>query len=216
MKKWFTSQYRSVAVSLIGFVLAFLALLVVISQQGLSERTTAASLLVLTFAIFDIAGVLFTGRAFLNWQIEDRTAFMRWERGAVITATLANALGLLLLADLLHAAGDTYLAQLGVAAYLFGAALVMVAETRFLHDGEWNYVQVVSYVVLAFLGEAVLGAALLQTGLVAAWVGWTTLLWNLGWLLVMLIVRPRDVYYPVLHYVAPLLIGIALVASGWA
>ena len=214
MRIWFTTQYRAVAVSIISGLLTALALLIVISQQGISERTTAATLLVLTSAIFNFAGVLFTGRAFLKWQIEDRTAYMRWERGAVITATLANALGLVLVADLLHAVGDTYLAQLGVAAYLFGAVLVVVAETRFLHNGEWNYAQVVSYVVLAFLGEAVIGLALLQTGLVAAWAGWTTLLWNLGWLLVMLLVRPRDVYYPVLHYVAPLIIGITLVTAG--
>ena len=53
----------------------------------------------------------------------------------------------------------------------------------------------------------------MQTGLVAAWAGWATILWNLGWLLIMLIIRPRDIYYPVLHHVAPLLIGIALLTQ---
>jgi hypothetical protein len=85
-----------------------------------------------------------------------------------------------------------------------------VAETAYLGKREWNYPQIVLYVVLAFLAQAAFGASLLQTGLVAAWAGWATVLWNVGWLLVMLFVRPRDIYYPVLHHVAPLLIGIAL------
>jgi hypothetical protein len=73
----------------------------------------------------------------------------------------------------------------------------------------------VTYVVLALLAETVFGASLAQTGLVAAWVGWATIIWNLGLLLVMLIVRPHDIYFPVIHYVAPLAIGIVLLASGW-
>ncbi|GEM_PF-5949305 len=31
----------------------------------------------------------------------------------------------------------------------------------------------------------------------------------------MLVVRPREFYLPVLHLIAPLIIGIALVAGGW-
>jgi hypothetical protein len=71
----------------------------------------------------------------------------------------------------------------------------------------------VLYVVLAFLAQAALGTSLLQTRLVAGWVGWATIIWNLGWLLVMFIVRPRDIYYPVLHHVAPLIIGIAFLTQ---
>lgn len=215
MSRWFTSPYRVLTIAAACLVLVVLALLVVISQQGATERAIAASLLVLTHMIFQVAGILFTGRAIQNWQIEKRAAYLRWERGFVISATLACALGLVLLADLLHAAGDPFFAQLGMATYLLGTALVVVAETTFLHNSEWNYTQVVAYVVLAFLAQAAVGAALLQTGLVASWAGWAALLWNLGWLLLFLIVRPREMYYPVLHCVAPLLIGIALVTAGW-
>jgi hypothetical protein len=186
----------------------------VISQQGLSEHTIAASLLVLSFMVFGVSGVLYTGRAILKWQIEEASSHLIWERGLIIVATLAAVLGLALLEDMLRAAGDSFLALLGMVAYLFGAVLVVVAETAYLHNGEWNYTQIATYVVLAFLAQAAIGAALLQTGLVASWAGWATILWNLGWLLVMLIVRPRDIYYPVLHLVAPLVIGIALVAAG--
>ena len=164
---------------------------------------------------FEVSGILFTGRTMLNWQIEDRDAHMRWERSLVILPTVLTVLGLALLADLLSAAGDTFLAQLGAAAYLFGALLVVVTETTYLHNGEWNNPQVVTYVVLALLAQAAFGVALLQTGLVAVWAGWMTVIWNLGYLLIIAVFRPHEVYYPAIHFVAPLIIGLALLAGGW-
>jgi len=83
-------------------------------------------------------------------------------------------------------------------------------QSAYLHNREWVYPQIVFHVVLAFLAQAAFGAALLRTGLVAGWVGWATILWNLAWLVVLAIVSPRNMYFPVLHHVAPLLIGIAL------
>ncbi len=213
MRIWLTPQYRAVIVSLICFVLTALTLVVVMSMQGITERTVSASLLVLCGGVFNVGAVLFTGRFFLKWRIEDMASHMRWERGFVIAGTLIAVLGLVLLEDMLRAAGDIYLARLGMVTYLFGALLVVAAETTCLSSGEWNYPQIVMYVVLAFLAQAAIGLALLQTGLVAAWAGWATVIWNLGWLLLMLIVRPRDSYFPVLHLFAPLLIGIALVAQ---
>ena len=214
MSKWFRSPYRALTVAGVSLALTVLALLIVVSWQGVSERTIAASLLILTFMTFEVSGILFSGRTMLNWQIEDRAAHMRWERSFVILPTVLTVLGLVLLADLLRAAGDTFLAQLGTATYLFGAALAVVAETTFLHNDDWNYPQVVLFVVLALLAQAAFGVALLQTGLVPTWVGWVTLLWNLGYLLIILIFRPREVYYPAIHCLAPLIIGLALVRIG--
>lgn len=210
MSRWFTSPYRVLTVAVVSVVLTVLALLVVVGEQGTSERTIAASLLVLTFMVFEIGGILFTGRTMLNWPIENRVFHMRWERSFVILPTILTVLGLVLLADLLRAAGDTFLAQLGMTTYLFGAVLVVSAETRLIDNGEWSYSQVVTFVVLALLSQAAFAVALLQTGLVPAWAGWATLIWNLGYLLIILIVRPREVYYPAIHCVAPLMIGIAL------
>jgi len=51
-----------------------------------------------------------------------------------------------------------------------------------------------------------------QIGLVAAWVGWVTIFWNVGFLLIFIIVRPREVYYPAIHFFAPLVIGLGLAA----
>ena len=69
-------------------------------------------------------------------------------------------------------------------------------------------------VCLAFVGQALFGASILRSGLLPGWVGWTTIVWNLAWLVILPIARPQDVYYPWLHYVAPLIIGIALLGKG--
>ena len=94
--------------------------------------------------------------------------------------------------------------------FLIGAILVTAAETFSLSRQAWAYAPIVVSVILAFLGQAVFGMSLLQTGLLPAWIAWATIFWNLGWLVILPIARPHDMYYPWLHYVAPLLIGIAL------
>ncbi len=205
------SPNGAIAVAMLIAIGAGLALLRVIVIQGLSARTIAASLLVLCFVVFIFGGVLFTGRAFWSWPIDN--SHIIWERGFIIAAVLTTVLGLALLEDLLRTAGDSAFARLGLMAYLVGAVVVMVAETASLGDRKFVHAQIVLYVLLAFLAQAAFGAALLQTGLVAGWVGWATVIWNLGWLLIMLLVRPSDIYYPVLHHVAPLVIGIALLTQ---
>lgn len=213
MKTWITSRTGVLTLTAIFAIAAGLGLLSAIAAQGLSARTATASLLVLCFVVFTFGGVLFTGRAFLKWPINETSSHLLWERGLVIGGVLATVLGLALLEDMLRAAGEPVLSRLGIVAYLFGAVVVVAAETAYLGKREWIYPQIVLYVVLAFLAQAAFGASLLQTGLVASWAGWATILWNLGWLLVMLIVRPRDIYYPVLHHVAPLMMGIALLVQ---
>jgi hypothetical protein len=153
-----------------------------IAAQGLSTRTAAASLLVLCFVVFTFGGVLYAGRAFLKWQIDENSSHLIWERGFVIGGVLATVLGLALLEDMLRAADEPVLSRLGMVAYLCGAVVVIVAETAYLGKRDWVYPQIVLYVVLAFLAQAAFGAALLQTGLVAGWVGWVTIIWNLAWL----------------------------------
>jgi len=213
MRTWITSQIGVISLTVLIVIGSGAALLSAIVTQGASARTICAGLLVMSFVVFLNGGVLYAGRAMWNWQIEELSSYMVWERGFVITAVLATVLGLALLEDMLGNAGDSILARLGMVTYLFGAVVVVVAETAFLGKGDWVYPQIVLYVVLAFLAQALFGASLLQTGLVVARAGWGTVIWNLGWLLVMLIVRPRDIYFPVLHHVAPLIIGIALLVG---
>ncbi|MCC6976239.1 MAG: hypothetical protein IT322_19700 [Anaerolineae bacterium] len=213
MRTLFTSQYRAVLVSVIGVIATGLALVVVMNIQGVSERTIAASLLILSFMVFGVGGVLFTGRAFLKWQIGETSSHLIWERSFVIGGILFTVLGLALLEDMLHAAGEPALSRLGMLAYLFGAVIAVIAETTYLAKHDWVYPQIVLYVVLAFLAQAAFGASLLQTGLVAGWVGWVTIIWNLAWLPVLIVFSRRNIYFPALHHAAPLLIGIALLVG---
>ena len=127
-----------------------------------------------------------------------------------MAAILVATLGLMLLARLLEAAGDTILAPFGQVIFLIGVVLVLAAESFSLGRQESSYALIVVFVVLAFLGQALFGASILRTGLLSGWVGWATILWNLAWLIILPIARPQDMYYPWLHYVAPLMIGIAL------
>jgi hypothetical protein len=183
---------------------------VVVGRGFFSEQVVAASLLVLSFVIFAVGGILYTGRAIWKWPAGEAPRYLRWERGFVMAAILAMVLGLVLLERMLEAAGDTILAPLAMVTFLIGAVVVIVAETFHLSGQEWVYGSIVMYVLLAFLAQAVFGVSLLRTGLLPGWVGWAAVVWNLAWLVVLPIVSPRDIYYPVLHHVAPLLIGIAL------
>jgi hypothetical protein len=88
--------------------------------------------------------------------------------------------------------------------------LVLVAETYNLSKQEWLQTLIVVHVVLNFLAQAIFGASLLQTGILPGWVGWATILWNLACLVYLPIFHPRDIYYPWLNYVAPLIIGVML------
>jgi hypothetical protein len=103
------------------------------------------------------------------------------------------------------------LARAGAFAYLLAGVLGVAAEALSLRLGYGQtYPLIVIYVVMAFLAQVAIGGALLQSGVLAAWLGWATILWNLAWLVVLPVITPRDIYYPVLHHFAPLLIGIAL------
>jgi hypothetical protein len=155
-------------------------------------------------------GYLFTTRVIWQQPSAQTTLHLRIERGMVIAAFLISLLGFVLLEGLLRDAGDRVIARLALAIYLIAASVLVVAEMAYLDNRTWVYPQIVAHVVLAFLAQAAFGASLLRTGLVASWAGWMTILWNIGLLIFMPIFFPRDMYFPWLHYVAPLMIGIAL------
>lgn len=180
------------------------------AQTLLLERRLAAALLIGCFIIFMVGGVLYTGRAIWKWPLAQTHIYLLWERSWVIAAALVNVLGFVMLAGLLQHAGDLVIARLALAVYMIATAVLLAAEGTFMFDRQWIWPQVALYVVLAFLAQAALGVALLRTSLVPAWVAWVTIAWNLGWLALFAIVRPEDIYYPVLHHVAPLLIGAVL------
>lgn len=183
------------------------------AQALLLERRLTAALLIGCSATFVVAGTLYTGRAIWKWPVAQTDTYLLWERAWVIAAALINLCGFVLLAGLLENAGDRFIARLALTVYGIATAVLLAAEGAFLFDRQWVMPQIVLYVVLAFLAQAAFGVALLRTGLVPLWAAWSTIAWNLGWLTLFAFVRPEDIYYPVLHHVAPVLIGVALLLS---
>lgn len=175
-----------------------------------SGQVVAACLLILSGVLFVPGGLLFTGRAILKWPSAQSQNFLYWERGFIIAAILVATLGWVLLERLLETAGDMILAPAGMVIFLIGAVLCLAVESFSLNRQESAYAPIVVFVILVFLGEAAFGGSILRTGLLPAWVGWATVIWNLAWLVILPIARPQDMYYPWLFYAAPLVIGIML------
>ena len=185
-----------------------------VAQNTLSEQVVAAWLLILSAIIFMGGGTLYAGRAILKWPAGQTHSYLILERGLVVAALLVAVIGFTLLNGMLQAAGDRILAPAGMALLLIGAAVIVTAETMFISRQDMVTAATVAFVLLAFLAEALFGAALLRTGLLPAWIGWATILWNLAWLVILPVARPKDMYYPWLHYIAPLLVGIGLLVTG--
>ncbi len=139
------------------------------------------------------------------------SAYFVWERGFIIAAVVVTVIGFILLDGRLESTDARVLARMGTAAYLVAGILAVAAEALGLSLKDQSvYPLIVVYVAVAFLGQAVIGSSMLQAGVLAPWVGWAAVLWNIGWLVVLPLATPRDIYFPVLHHVAPLVIGIAL------
>ena len=180
------------------------------STSFVTEKMATGWLLIGSGLVFVVGAMFYTGRAIWKWPSAGTQTYLLWERGFVIAALLILVVGTSLLERMLVAAGDRFFAPSGMALFLIGATSVVVAEAFSLSRQGSLYAGIVIFVVLAFLAQAIFGAALLSTGLLPLWVGWATIVWNLGWLVVLPIARPHDMYYPWLHYAAPLLVGKAL------
>jgi hypothetical protein len=133
------------------------------------------------------------------------------ERCSILSGVVLIAIGFMLLESAFQNTNSIVLANIGATAYFFGGVLLVAAEALMLTLGYEKVVGLINiYVGMAFLAEAIIGGALIQSGLLAAWIGWVIILWNIAWLIVLPIISRRDIYYPILHYVMPLMIGIAL------
>ncbi|MFN2279538.1 MAG: hypothetical protein ACK2UR_18125 [Candidatus Promineifilaceae bacterium] len=176
----------------------------------LSEQAVTGWLLILSSLLFLPSGLLYTARVIWQRPAAQSRRYLYLERGLVMAAMLTAALGLVLLAQLLESAGDSVLSSMGMALFLIATVLIVAAETFSLGRQEGLYPTIVVSVILAFIGQALFGLSILRTGYLPAWVGWTAVIWNLAWLIILPVARRQDMYYPWLHYVAPLVIGIAL------
>jgi hypothetical protein len=182
-------------------------------SQGIHATPRLAGVLLIScFFVFLIGGIMFWARNGMAGQPAPSVAYLALERGGVMAAAVVTALGLLLFAALV---GDAHAhallpARLAAATYAAATVLLLVGEASLLRSGRFPYALIVAYVVPAFLAQAAFGIVLLRTGFLSVWVGWAAIVWNLGWLVVLPLVTPADIYFPGLHHPIPLLIGIAL------
>jgi hypothetical protein len=203
----------------------------------MSERFIAGGLLILSFALFAVGAALplvgETGNPRIYTLPSDdqldaiglNPGAWRWANVLMGTAAILLVSGLALLAVLL---GDATLARLGLTIFTIAAVMwvvfsayratvpIQVADVMAgggsppaYHQAlaEWAGALFTTYATLAFLSLAAYGGAMIQTGLLAGWVGWATIIYSLGLLLLMLVIGDT---LPAFHYLPPLLIGILL------
>ena len=133
-----------------------------------------------------------------------------WERGLVMAGYVAAAIGVLLLGGVVHQARSAVGARVVTTIFVMAAIFALVGEASLLIEGfSMDLGPVI--VLFLFVAEAIVGVALFKGGLVPNWVAWTVILWNVLVPVVLLIVSPDDIYYPPLHFIPLLVIGIALV-----
>jgi hypothetical protein len=174
-----------------------------------TERAAGAFLLLGWAANF--AGVLmFAFRDGTSGRLPPSATYYDWERSLILAAVVLSVIGVVLLEDHPELSDGRVLVRMGATVYLFGGVLNVLYEVLELARTTPSYPLIVVAVVLTFLGQAAIGGGLLQARLLAPWIGWTAVLWNLGWLLALPLLTPRDIYYPLLHHTMPLLIGGAL------
>src|SRR5215207_6610169 len=178
-------------------------------MRPFAARSLSGVLLIVAFVLHMCGVALFIGSQSYGWFVDSPT-LLAWERSMFIAAYVAAALGVALLENILRETAAAILARLGVTAFLMAAVVALVVEATFLGGRASTTRLVYVMVVLLYVAEAILGAALLNSGVVRAWIGWSILAWNVGWLIGLLPISPGDIYYPILHFVPLLLIGIPL------
>jgi hypothetical protein len=174
-----------------------------------SARQTSSALLMVAFALH-LGGVfIFNGRELAGW-FQDTTALYTWERSLFIAAFATAALGVDLLGSMPRKAGRAVLGRLSASAFLIAAVLAVVVEASFLSTDASETPSVVVMVVALFVAEAALGWSLIASRLVSDWIGWSLIVWNVGWLAGFTVTRADDFYYPILHFVPLLFVAIGL------
>jgi len=176
------------------------------------ERT-AGVFLILSFVTNITGVVMFSIRDGNSGNPPPSFVYYAWERGFFMAAVVLTAIGFGLLEEHLRSTYGYVLARTGATTYLFAGILVLVAEALILSMGlnEQRVLALIDiYVVLAFLAQAAIGVAVLQSGALARWIGWVTILWNLVFLIALPVITPHDIYFPIVHHIAPLFIGAGL------
>lgn len=187
-----------------------------IAPRSWSVEHSTGIVLVLGFAIF-IAGASMYWLRWIRSGVQDGPppshAYLVWERSFIMAAVVLTAIGLALLEGLLQNGDGWVLARVGATGYLFAAVLWVIAEAVSLTSGSRdNGPLFAASFALAFPAQVAIGGSMVQADLTAAWIGWTTVGWNAGWLVFGLISRGR-VWIPMLPHLMPFVIGIALLSQ---
>jgi len=181
------------------------------NHQSMWRTERAAGLFLVLGWAANFTGVLmFWFRDGVSGRMPPSPAYYTWERSLILAAVVLTVLGFVLLEDHPGLGDGRLLVRTGATAYLFAGILGVLYEVMELTRTTPSYPLIVVSVVLAFLAQAAIGGGLRQARLLAPWIGWATILWNLAWLVALPLFMPRDIYYPVLHHAMPLLIGGAL------
>jgi hypothetical protein len=172
----------------------------------------AAGLILVLSTLVQLPGlIMFWLRAGHKGGAPRSPAHYAWERTFIAAWAVLSAVGFVLLRESMQNGPGQILAVAGSAAYFFGSVLLATAEILSPAVGYGKiYRLAASYVVIAFLAQAVLGVAVIQSGLVGAWIGWASIVWNIAWLVILPLISRRDIYFPILHSLMPLVAGIAL------
>lgn len=168
-------------------------------------------------------------------SVADNAIRWRWANFFMGAAAVVLLAGLTMFTTLLEGANERVLSRLGLVGFLLatvlwvifsafrGVVTIRVAQEMAAANtteavpayyellAQWVFTLFYVYAVVGFLALAAYGASLLQVGLLPAWVGWTTLIFNVAMLILLL--RTGDTL-PAFHYLSPLLIGILLTFRG--
>lgn len=171
-----------------------------------TRSRAAGALFILTFLLGFMGIILFIGRETTGWFDE-----YDLERAFILGSWLVAATAAVLLAGARDQARRPTPLVVGIALFAVGALGAAIAEVSLLSP-EFRLTSLwgVGFATWLFVGEALIGAGLLDGGLVPTWVAWTVIVWNVLWLVTLAIISRDDMYYPGLHYIPLLLIGIPL------
>lgn len=164
--------------------------------------------------------------------VGDNEIVWRWANIFMGTAGIVLLAGLTMLTTILEDAGEHAFSRLGMVGFLLAAGLWVIFSTfravvtiraaqEMITTGgvptyyeplaQWGFVLFYVYAVVGFIALAAYGVSLLQVGLFPMWTGWTTLIFSIAMLILLL---TRGDTLPAFHYLPALLIGILLMFLG--
>jgi hypothetical protein len=174
-------------------------------------RPVSGQLLLLAF-VLNLGGVVMYAVGTSRGWVGETSTYYAWERALFMSSYVAAAFGTAVLEPALAEAGAAILGRLAAIAFPMAASVALVMEAATINGPE-PYALIVVAVLLLFEAEVLLGAAVLTTRLVPAWVGWAAVIWNLAWPALLPILSPGDSYYPILHAIPLLMISVPLIQS---